>query len=112
MKNEYLSLPPQPDTTLTNVDAAFPATVRHLMPCPDDIPRQYPRRGEWEKFQADWFFKGLEGCSLTARPGVDLSAALRHLQCIQGSYEPKHQDKAKAVAWLASLWLDEAVLGL
>jgi len=107
---EFLALPPVPDTTLTKVDLVFPASVRHLMPRREDIPTDYPRRGEWKKFQATWFYQGLDPARVKAKPGVDLTKALAHLTCIQRSFEPKHEDKVDAVSWLAPQWLDESSL--
>lgn len=52
---KFLPVPPVPDTTITAVDVAFPASVQHLMPRREDIPNDYPRRSEWRRFQADWF---------------------------------------------------------
>lgn len=80
------------------------------MPRREDIPTSYPRSGDWKRFQAKWFFEGLDAKTIKAKPGVDLTKALAHLSCIQGSYEPKHEDKVDAVAWLASQWLDESSL--
>lgn len=109
-RSPYLSLPPVPDTTITRADVVFPAQVQHLMPRPEDIPQDYSRSREWKRFQAEWFFKGLDVKKIKAKPGVDLTQALAHLSCIQGSYEPKHQHKVASVAWLASQWLDESSL--
>lgn len=107
---EFLALPPVPDTTITRADVAFPAEVRHLMPRREDIPKSYPRSADWKRFQAKWFYQGLEEKTIKGRPGVDLTKALAHLSCIQRSFEPKHEHKADAVAWLASQWLDEDTL--
>lgn len=35
--------------------------------------------------------------------------AFRHLAACQGSFEPKHEHKQAAVAWLASLWFGEVI---
>lgn len=89
---------------VTRVEMAFPASVRRLMPDPETIP-EIPHR--WVEFQRAWFFGGLEDLKLKPAPGIDLDAALRHLHCIQGSYEPKHEHKEAAVAYLASIWFTE-----
>ena len=108
---EFLVLPPIPDATITRVDVAFPAEVRHLMPRREDIPKSYPRTVEWKRFQAKRFYEGLDEKKIFGKPEVDLTKALAHLSCIQRSFEPKHEHKAEAAAWLASQWLDEATLG-
>jgi hypothetical protein len=38
---------------------------------------------------------------------VDGELAIRHLQVIQASFEPKHEHKEAAVAYLASLWFTD-----
>lgn len=109
--SSYLEPPyfPQP---VDDLRIAFPAGVTDLMPRHEDIPEDFRRdRGEarpWIKFQLKWFFSGLPaGTKFSARSGIDRDAALRHLKAIQGSFEPKHEHKEAAVAYLASLWFEE-----
>lgn len=99
---------PQP---LDNLRIAFPGTVADLMPAYADIPEDFRlNRGDaraWIKFQQDWFFHGLpSGTKFLPRDGIDLAEALRHLKAIQRSWEPKHEHKEAAVAYLASLWFE------
>jgi hypothetical protein len=71
------------------------------------VPENYPDRQKWERFQNDWFYHGLKSTAgLVAREGVDKDKAIRHLKTIQGSFEPKHEHKEAAVAYLASLWFE------
>lgn len=92
------------------VELAFPARVAHLMPRYEDIPAEFRTHygtresAPWIRFQSDWFFKGTSKDSLKPRDGVDADTAWRHLAVIQGSFEPRHEHKAAAVAWLASRW--------
>ena len=87
---------------VSDVDLAFPARALELMPPRDQIP-ELDRK--WLDFQHDWFMRGLpEDCEIDLRDGIDGDEAMRHLRVIQGSYAPKHQHKAEAVAYLASLW--------
>jgi hypothetical protein len=89
---------------VSDLDIAFPASVRHLLP---EAPRDFPNRQKWERFQSDWFGGGLKDVrDLKPKAGIDKTKALRHLKCIQGSFEPKHEDKVSAVAYLASLWFE------
>lgn len=88
---------------VTSIDLAFPARVSHLMPeysflQAQDIPRFAI---DWQR---KWFYEGLDKFP-EAREGVDQEKAMRHLACIQGSFEPKHEHKEAAVAWLAHKWL-------
>lgn len=82
-----------------------------LMPKYKDIPDEFRRGGaganRWLNFQRDWFYGGVENLEATPKDGVDPTLAMRHLSAIQRSWQPKHQHKEAAVAYLASLWFDE-----
>jgi hypothetical protein len=97
-------------TVIDDATMAFPASVSHLMPSQSEIPADFHRYhgNRWLQFQSDWFFKGIKLSGLRAKDGIDLRAALRHLGAIQGSFEPKHEHKTAAVAYLASRWLDDS----
>jgi len=98
---------------VTQLDLAFPARALPLMPPMDAIPAEFrgtgstPASAKWRQFQTTWFFKGLAGVQFGRKEGIDAETALRHLQVIQGSYEPKHEHKQAAVAYLASLWFTD-----
>lgn len=93
-------------TEVSDVTMAFPADVLDLMPAYEEIPNEFKRHGNpWTKWQGEWFFSGLKGFP-AAKPGIDVQMAGRHLSCIQGSFQPKHEHKQAAVAYLASLWLE------
>lgn len=91
-----------------DVTLAFPAGIKHLMPRMDEIPDDFERTHRaYIKFQQEWFFSGIPKDRMpTAKPGIDIQKAMRHLKAIQGSFEPKHEHKEVAVAYLASRWLD------
>lgn len=99
-------LKPQPVDRLT---MAFGAGKRfkELLPPMSDIPTDYPNRQKWERLMADWFYSGINASGLIPKEGVDKGQALAHLGTILGSWDPKHEHKEAAVAWLASLWFDE-----
>jgi hypothetical protein len=80
---------------------AFPGSVGPLMKdCPSEFRHPY-----WSKWQRTWFFEGLKEYP-APKDGVDLRKAMRHLTAIQRSFEPKHEHKEAAVAFLASQWFD------
>ena len=82
-----------------------------LLPPMADIPQEFQRwnpNGKWQKFASDWFFSGLADLKLIPKEGVDQKIALNHLRAIIGSFEPQHEHKEAAVAWLASLWFEES----
>jgi anti-sigma factor ChrR (cupin superfamily) len=93
---------------VTDADLAFPARAMELMPEYSQIPDEFKSSAHpWAQWQAQWFYQGLKQAP-TPQPGIDLRLAMRHLQVIQGSYAPKHEHKAAAVAFLASRWLERA----
>lgn len=95
-------------TEIDAARAAFPANVSDLMPDRADIPEDFRNPNSsnpWIKFQRDWFFNGIKKADYRVKDGLDESAVWRHLAAIQGSWEPKHEHKEAAVAYLASLWL-------
>jgi hypothetical protein len=80
--------------------------VIDLMPKMHQIPEEFTREiCPWVKFQQRWFYKGLDEFP-TAKPGIDQQQAKIHLALIQKSFEPKHEHKQAAVAYLASTWLE------
>lgn len=92
---------------------AFPASVEHLTPAYEDIPAEFKRHEgtPWNRLVSRWFFQGVQDVKWDAKPGIDPTMALRHLKCILHSYEPKHEHKEAAVAYLASLWFKRVTVG-
>ena len=95
----------------------FPAGTSHLLPPVEVIPEEFDTfnfvrtatKGPdlWLRFQNTWFNEGLgSNTELIPKKGIDPEKAMRHLGAIQGSFEPKHEYKAAAVAYLASLWFE------
>lgn len=94
---------------VTDLDIAFGGSVRDLMPAYDDIPDEFKHSNNpYVRLQMEWFFKGLSKNKLKAKPGVDANKAFRHLSAIQGSFDPRHEHKEAAVAYLMSQWFDLA----
>lgn len=86
----------------------FGGGMERLLPPMAAIPVDFKRgSNKWIRFQQEWFFSGLKNHKATPKPGVDLAKAWRHLRSIQGSFEPKHEHKEAAVAWLASRWFED-----
>lgn len=90
---------------VTDVLLAFPAGLGELLPPVDLIPTKLTVGGfDWRAWASDWFFGNLESFP-AAKERIDATDAGRHLTCLMGSFEPKHEHKVDAVAWLASRWL-------
>jgi hypothetical protein len=97
---------------VSDVQMVFPANISSLMPpreeCEKALDAMPDQGARWREVQHLWFFHGLGGATeVEPKEGIDPRAAIRHLHVIQGSYEPKHEHKVAAVAYLCSLWFDE-----
>lgn len=94
---------------VTDAEMIFGAKVEHLMPAYKDIPAEFKKVGasKWERVADRWFARGLKGVEFVHKSNVDLTQALRHLTTIMNSYEPKHEHKIAAVAYLMSLWFED-----
>lgn len=91
-----------------DVFLVFPASVRHMMPEYKDIPDEFKRgRTKWNELVGTWFFRGLKNVKYKPKEGIDQRKALRHIQAIMGSYEPKHEHKEAAVAYLLNQWYED-----
>lgn len=86
-----------------DVFLAFPANVSDMLHQPTDPKATH---SYWDRFAARWFYEGADTGSLVAKPGVDKTDALRHLQACLRSYEPKHEHKMEGVAYMMSLWFE------
>jgi hypothetical protein len=91
-------------TEVSKLDMVFGGRMQELMPAYQQIPDEFKRGGnKWVEWQAKWFYSGLDSMP-TPKDGIDGKKAMHHLAAIQNSFEPKHEHKSAAVAFLASLW--------
>lgn len=92
---------------LSPMDVGFGPTggVSQLMPAYADIPREFKdSNNAFNRVASHWFCAGLNPDVLVEKEGVDRTRAIRHLKTIQGSWEPPHEHKEAAVAFLMSEW--------
>lgn len=93
---------------IDDAEVAFPVGVDHLMPDVNDIPEDINTgRSKWCQVTSDWFFYGLRKVKWAPKEGIDQIKALRHIGTILGSWEPKHEVKEAAVAYLLSQWFED-----
>lgn len=93
-------------TAVDDVLFVFPGSVSHLMPPMAEIPPEFKEfYNPWARVASKWFALGLKG-TLVPKEGIDKKAALRHLATVLRSFEPRHEHKEAAVAYLLSLWFD------
>lgn len=97
-----------PIAEVDNLTLAFPAHVSNLMPKYDEIPKEF-RYGsnKWNKFFNDMFFSGIKNLKLIPREGVNQNKAIRHIRTIAGSFEPQHEHKEAAIAYLMDQWFSD-----
>ena len=92
---------------VSQIELAFPASVLQFMPKWEDIPDEFKDRNTKEcRLASDWFFCGLSELNGSPREGVDAEKALKHIQMVLGSFEPKHEHKEAAVAFLLREWFE------
>ena len=94
---------------ITDALLAFPGDVRHLMPPHHTVPAEFTNMNavtEWNRFVSHWLFTGnpLKVWDLHLHPEIDGGQAFRHLTAISRSFQPKHEHKEAALAWLLSRW--------
>lgn len=103
--SSWLQEPYEPQET-SDVDRAFPADFVRLMPAPEAIPEAYWTRDT--PFAGFTMHAMTTGWTTTAqfapREGIDAEKAFWHLQCLIGSFGPKHQHKEATVNFLAERW--------
>jgi hypothetical protein len=94
---------------LSDVEVMFPASISDLMPPMKSIPEEFLRRStnKWSQLFNDWFYRGIRNLKLTPKENIEINVALRHIKAIMGSFEPKHEHKEAAVAFLMSEWFED-----
>lgn len=93
---------------ISDIQAAFPTDVSHLMPKWEEIPEEFRefRGTPWNEIFNVWFYSGLKNMKATPKPGIDRNKAIRHIMTIMRSFEPKHEHKEAAVSFLMSEWFE------
>jgi hypothetical protein len=86
-------------------DMIFGGNMKKLLPTSEMIPAEFWKSyNKYNSLVSTWFFCGLKNLNAIPVKGVDRKEALNHLQAILSSWEPKHEHKTAAVAWLISEW--------
>ncbi len=101
-----------PIQDVTDAELIFSANISRLMPKYEEIPSEFKRFGatKWERIADLWFCRGLHGAQFVVKSGIDEKRVMRHLSTIIQSYEPKHEHKIAAVAYLLSEWFEDIVM--
>lgn len=102
---------------LTAADVAF-GGIKH-MPKYETLPDDFKRHNgnDYCKAVSGWFYGGakgtpdgliIDGVKFTAKPGVDRAKALAAIRAVLGSFEPKHEHKEAACAFMLSEWFEKS----
>lgn len=92
------------------LDMAFGARLKDYPPYAE-IPEQFKRHGAPEcKAVSALFFRGgtLADHGRKLKPGVDKAAFFSSLRAMLSSFEPKHEHKEAACAWLMAEYTEPA----
>lgn len=103
-----------PIPAMDALDITF-GSIKH-MPKMADIPPTFTEdRNEYVRAISSWFFKGgkrdgrsivIDGKTFTAKEGVDATKALSAIKAVLASFEPKHEHKEAACAYMLSEWFE------
>jgi hypothetical protein len=98
---------------VTETEMIFGSNALNLIPKFSEIPVEFVNGNtKWNKIFNDWFFNGLRNVGFIPKENINLKIALRHIKTIMGSYEPQHEHKEAAVAYLLSEFFDDITYDL
>jgi hypothetical protein len=96
----------RPIPEVAQVDIAF-GNIKHI-PSYSQIPAEFKgRSNKWCQLFSQIFFSGGKGVKLTPKEGVDHTKALRAIRAIMVSFDPSHEHKEAACAYLFSEWFED-----
>jgi hypothetical protein len=85
-------------------------SVLSLMPKYEVIPDRFKgfNSKSWgRQIFTEWFFKGIADSKLNPKKGIDKEIAILYLYNIICSFEPKHEHKEAAAAFLIEEWFEQ-----
>ena len=91
-----------------SLDLAFGGNMEKLLPPRKEIPEEFwSNNTKWNKIVSNAFFRGGKFTKVVPKDGIDANEALAHFCAILRSFEPKHEHKEAACAYLLSIWFEE-----
>lgn len=92
---------------VSDAEFAFPTRViGYFIPGWDELPETFQQgTSGYENLAILACFNGIELLSEALRDEVDAALARRQLIAIVRSFQPKHEHKEAAIAYLLSLWI-------
>jgi len=91
-----------PIPEVTDLDMAFGSTTHY----PKGIKELKVDR-KWTDLFSELFYNGYRNISVTFKEGADPKKAMRAIRAAMTSFEPKHEDKEKAVGYMLSEWIED-----
>ncbi|MCR4375647.1 MAG: hypothetical protein NUW22_12440 [Acidobacteria bacterium] len=100
-----------PSSSVNAVDVAFGGNLAVLMPPFAALPQEFKSHNgtPWNALFSQLFFSG--GKLPPVKEGIDARAARIHLSAVMASFEPKHEHKEAACAYLMSRWYQKPTSG-
>jgi hypothetical protein len=97
--------PPYLPLDLEDVDVASPSYGYTRLPDPT-VFRTADRR--FVELVETWFYQGVKGLNekILPKEGIDATKAIRHLKSVMGTWDTKHEDKMRGVAFLMQTWFE------
>ena len=81
--------------------------IDHI-PAWEEIPKEFKHgHTKWNQLFSEMFYNGLAELRLAPKQGVDTQKAMAAIRSIMRSWEPKHEHKEAACAYLFSEWFDD-----
>jgi len=79
------------------------------MPSYDEIPKEFKgwNQKKWNRLFNDMFFSGIKIIEFIPKSNIGAEDAWAHLRLWASSFEPKHEHKEAAFAYMASVWFDD-----
>lgn len=82
-------------------------SIDHI-PAWNDIPKEFKHgKTQWNDLFNEIFFKGATNLKLAPKQGVDTHKAMAAISSIMRSWDPKHEHKEAACAYLFSEWFTD-----
>jgi len=97
---------PYDPVEVNDATLVFPAGIPNLLPPAKELPLEFVDESYnlWKEIASSFIYGTELKQDLRILPSLDSKTAQRHIQSIVGSFEPKHEYKEAAVAFLLSKW--------
>jgi len=95
-------------------NVSWNSDINKIIPKWNNIPEEFKNMNntnKWTDIVSKWFFQGLpRDTKFIPKHDIDAKQALVHVSHILQSFEPKHEHKTAACAYLLYLWFDDIII--